>query len=296
MVPITRRRFIKLVGIGAAAAVVGPQLVSSIEPVLEVYAQFPTFMKGVYGWLYDQNGAWACPEPPSVAIPAIINSGVEYCLAGNQSAPNKANVGNATELIKGGVNLGVRYSPFVGATTTTPKPLSTVAADTKKLYASGFYEFLLLDHALQRSDVQQVVDTIKAQGWQLILTNETSGTAAPPKGIWLHAKAFDVMNADYRTKIQMYPSGIMPGDLTWIASVTQNDPGSTPVLKLEIVSEVINFATLSVSEQIKLLAAWAQGESKYGYRTFYPYFVNGAYDSVAVGTYNIQAQLLKRYG
>lgn len=260
-------------------------------------AALPQFAKGVYGCLYNAKGAWIAPEPSSVVVPDITNSGAMYCLAGNGAPPRSSNaINSAHQLMNAGVQLGVRYDPFTGSGNTNPTPLSTIRQDTSALYKSGFYTFIFLDHALQRSDVQSVVDAIKAQGWALIATNETGGTATPPTGIWLHEKAFNVLNGNYQQKIIQYPTGISPVDTKWIATVTQNDPGSTPVLKLEVTSEIQTFATLSVDVQKSLLTNWAKGQSTYGYRTFYPFFVTTYYDCIAAGTYSTQAILLQAYG
>lgn len=301
---LSRRTFVRFATVGAlsvAAAQVLPFSVRGAGSRWEAYAEssFPVLDKAAYGFLYGASGLWNNPEPRSVAIPAIISSGAKWVRAGNGKVPAPSVAKTARDLIKAGIGLGVRYNPFTDESLTTERPLTTIHKQTSALFASGFYAFLILDHALQLSNPQTVVDTIKSAGFNLIATNETSGEALPPTGVWQHQKAFGVMNgADYLQRIVNYPDGITPRDANWITSVKQKDPGSYAVLKLENTSETTRFAGLDLDTQVRLLTAWAQSQQKYGYRTYYPLFTagTGGYDSIKEGTYQTQVNLLGTYG
>jgi len=241
-------------------------------------------------------------------VPDIIKSGAVYVLAGNGKEPTGPNAVNAArQLLNAGLKLGVRYNPFNGNGGSTPKSLSTIQQEAQALFnakisGTQVYSFIFIDHALKRTDIQQIVDIMRGVGWTLISTNETGGGATPPTGMWLHRKAFNILNGAVETKIQdfldNYPNstGITQQDIAWINSTLASDPASVAVLKLEVETEVARFVGLPADTQQKLLTAWAKNQATYNYRTVYPIFVGKTYDSVVAGTYSTQKALISTYG
>jgi len=305
---LDRRRFIQLVGAGAATALAAQVFPFGLyEGLPKVHASVVPFEKVIYSDVFNQKGDWDFLQEPEYVVPRIIESGARYVKAGAGSEPTSAKaVKAAKQLLNAGLILGVKHNPFYGSSKSPPKSLSRIRKETRALFNAKIsgqrvYGFIFIDHALHRDDIQQIVDIVKDVGWTLISTNETGGEATPPTGIWSHRKALNLLNGSYEAKIQdflnNYPNstGITHVDIKWINNTLANDPGSVPVLKLEVESEVIRFAALPTDTQIKLLTAWAKNQSTYNYRTIYPIFVS-IYDSVAAGTYDTQRTLISTYG
>ncbi len=261
----------------------------------------------VYGYLIDRSGGWNNPESPNVAIPAILNSGAKYVKTGNGAAPNSDLTKYLQQLINAGIQLGVRITPFGvsnegGGPSSTPRTIDDIKAQAQTLLQSGFYQWVFIDHALYRSDIQDVVNTLAAVGWNQIMTNESAfyvpkRAASPPSGVWAHAKQFDVLSKN--------PAGTTPitsNDTNYINYIQTNFPGSHIMLKLEVAPETEKFKAMPLDNQKQLLTEWAQGQATYGYRMIYPMFTGtggagrGTYDSIVAGTYDLQVSLMKQYG
>jgi len=320
MVSFGRRRFIRLAAVGTGAVIASSllpfELLAKTGLQYEGQAAPPIPSRDAYGYLINARGRWDCPEPPGVAIPAIINAGVLFLKAGNASSndtggiPRSSFVQYFKQLMNANIALGVIIDPFYPATggVGSPRPLSDISIQAQNLKKSGYYSWIFVDHALKRSDIQGVVDTLQNAGWNLVMTNESAWgnkiqVSNPPGGVWVHTKGFDILStSNYLTRLNS-ENPITSKDIAYINYIKGNFPSSYPVLKLEVPPEIDRFKTLSVSQQRSLLTYWSQNQSTYGYNMIYPLFTGmnpgsttGSYDSIAMGTYDMQRSLLSQYG
>ena len=163
------------------------------------------------------------------------------------------------------------------------------------------------------NDLQQIVDQVAAAGWPRIMINASGFTAKTfqylPQRTWAMARHFGLMSTDYRSEVQQAVSSgqgaLVKGDDQFISWVAGNRAGSTAILKLEVSSQSSRFRLLSVTDQNRLLTLWARNGPTQHYRTIYPLFIPGPaqngsrneqYNSLTVGTFWQQRELMQHYG
>ena len=279
----------------------------------------PVPNKMVYGYFIDRKGQWNNPEPPAVATSAVLNSSAVFMKTTNAAIAGDGHVDSSLQsyiqqLLNASMHLEVRVDALDSG--GNPRNVSDIQAQASAIKAIGYYDTVFVDHALENPNLQAIVDMLKSMGFRVIINSSAFGTnrqvVDEPTGVWIHAKAFGVMQknspylaqveADNLTNIPL----ITPNDTSWIAYINQRDPGSYPVLKLEDAAETAPFSNLPLAEQQQLLTFWAQNQQAYGYIMIYPLFTgNGCtpdpgttgcvIDSVAQGTYNLQVQLMNQY-
>jgi hypothetical protein len=253
--------------------------------------------------MIGSDGSWKASESPDTIVSDLIGSGARYVRAAGATKigggiPNAQVAPYFTTLINAGISLGAAIYPQNGGT------VSDLVQTGAALKSSGYYGWIFVDNALQRPDLQQIIDGLQGVGWELIMTNESAwGTSNqvvnPPTGVWCHAKSFYLLskqnpNPDYTGAAVLQP------DMGFISYIHQNYAESYPVLKLEIPPEINIFAGLPVATQQELLTEWSQAQSTDGYFIIYPLFVGGptepnaTYDSLTEGTYTTQTNLIKQ--
>jgi hypothetical protein len=244
-----------------------------------------------YGITIAPDGSWMGIEDPAAEVAALVASGTKYVRfsrAGTSltavGIPDSTNAPYARQMIRAGLSLGAVLIAQNGL------PVSDLVDQGNTLKNSGFYDWIFVDGALTRTDIQQVIDGLAGVGWKKIMVNDTlfgtpSAVTDPPKGVWAHSKLFSAVND---------PSGpaINPRDVDFIQYIHQHFPDSVALLKLEIDSGVEKFAQLPAATQNLLLTEWSQGQSVYGYTMIYPLFTT-TYDSKTAGTYDTQVMLMK---
>jgi hypothetical protein len=244
-----------------------------------------------YGIVIAPNGSWEGIEDPAAEVAALIQSGVKYVRI-SRAAPSATEVGipDSTsapylqQMIQAGIHLGAVILAQNGLS------VSALVDQGSSLKKSGFYDWIFVDGALTRTDIQQIIDGLTAVGWDKIMVNDTlfgtpSAVAAPPTGVWGHSKLFNGL-AD--------PTGpaITAHDDAFIQYIHTHFPGSIALLKLEIDGEVEQFKALPTATQNQLLTEWSQAQSAHGFKMIYPLFTT-TYDSKVAGTYDTQVSLMK---
>jgi len=288
---LQRREFLKglltLGGTGLAAT-----FMQSIEAAGES-PSIPLFSHAIYAYLYDDSGNWIPTESPEDVVRSLDGSGAAYIdNVANQSIPSDTSV--LQQLVKAGLKLSLRLNPFSQAN-TNPKPIDAIFQQAQEYYETGLFSYVFIDHALLRPDVQDVVNAVKRAGFNLVATNETSGTSPTPTGVWLHEKAFAILQGgDTTPDLGKHPDGITPKDSNWVQSVHSIDPGSHAVLKLEAPTEIDAFTTLPLNTQQQLLTLWSQNQQKYEYVTIYPWFYV-SYDCISSNSCSFIANLMNQY-
>jgi len=243
-----------------------------------------------YGISIAPNGSWLGIEDPAAEVAALAASGAKYIRFSRAMSltavgiPDSTNAPYARQLIQAGLSLGAVLIAQSGAS------VSDLVDMGNTLKNSGFYDWIFVDGALTRTDIQQVIDGLAAVGWTKIMVNDTlfgtpNAVTNPPNGVWAHSKAFGAVNN---------PTGpaVTPGDIAFIQYIHQHFPDSIAVLKLEIDSGVEKFLALPTATQNLLLTEWTQAQSVYGYTMIYPLFTT-TYDSKTAGTYDTQVMLMK---
>lgn len=244
-----------------------------------------------YGITIAPNGTWMGIGDPATEVAAIQASGAKYVrfsrAMGNDQVgiPNAENAPYARQLIKAGLKLGCVLISQEGP------PAKDLIAQGKTLKDSGFYDWIFVDGALTRADIQEIIDGLAGVGWTKIMVNDTgfpngqNVVSDPPKRVLGHAKAFGAVNN---------PDGpaITDNDKNFIDWIRKNRPEGVPILKLEIDSGIQKFLALPVATQKRLLNEWSKAQATSGFQMIYPLFTT-TYDSMAEGTYDTQLNLMK---
>jgi hypothetical protein len=230
-------------------------------------------------------------EDPAAEVAALVASGAKYIRfsrAGTSldavGIPDSTNASYARQLIRAGLSLGAVLIAQNGL------PVSDLVDQGNALKNSGFYDWIFVDGALTRTDIQQIIDGLAGVGWTKIMVNDTlfgtpNAVTDPPKRVWAHSKLFSAVND---------PTGpaINPRDIEFIQYIHQHFPDSIALLKLEIDSGVEKFLALPTATQSRLLTEWSQAQAVDGYTMIYPLFTT-TYDSKTAGTYDTQVMLMK---
>jgi len=244
-----------------------------------------------YGITIAPNGTWMGIKDPATEIAAIEASGAKYVRFSRAmnlqqvGIPNAENAQHANQLIDAGIKLGCVLISQDGP------PAADLIEMGKKLKDSGYYDWIFVDGALTRTDIQDIIDGLHDVGWEKIMVNDTGFpngervVTDPPKRVLGHAKAFGAVNN---------PDGpaITENDQKFIDWIHENRPDGVPILKLEIDSGIQKFLALPLATQKRLLKDWEAAQPVNDFKMIYPLFTT-TYDSMAVGTYDTQVDLLK---
>jgi hypothetical protein len=195
-------------------------------------------------------------------------------------------------------------------------------------HGQPLYSFLFLDHSgqlphQQQQDLVSALGNAQNGGWTRVMTNDTpyhpendpnnNDPDRPPSGEWAHAHQLTILtNDDGKDQATCNANPMLAGcwmakalaaaqnqrpaitndDTAFINWVNTNDPGSKPVLKLEISSGTDHFAQLPLWAQCSLLSKWANGQVGVpAYKFIYPLYAPAnppdqthPYDSVYQGS------------
>jgi len=276
---------------------IGLILATSKPSAVEGASPTPIF---AYGMIIGSSGGWDGVEPPSVEIPAIISSGATYVRVAGASGPAlSAGIPDSTDaaylsrLRQAGINLGVA---IFGQDALTADQLIQKGLTLKR---SGWYDWIFVDDALSRSDIQQIIDGLRNDGWDEIMINAsptgTSKQVSPmPGGVWAYAFHFYLLSKDNPNPDLSGPT-ILPQDIAFLNYIHSTFPTSLAVMKLEVPPETARLASYPLSTQESLLNSFASQQATYGYTMIYPLFTDGGggYDSIAEGTYQYQVALIE---
>ena len=220
-----------------------------------------------FAWaqLLNQGGTWVCSEPPETAIPALIDSGVEYIRASGAAGPaldagipTGDNAAYFRQLQEAGLKLGVVLF--------TQNDISDelLVQKAQVLRQSGFFDWLMVDGIRYRASTQQLINDFRDAGWDRIMLNVSGwekGQPIPiPDNCWCYAKMFSAWEKDDPP----YVSGpaLVARDLEWVDEIHAAFPGSLAALKLEIPWQIDHFKALSLERQKELLSGWSDGQSE----------------------------------
>lgn len=237
-------------------------------------------------------------------------------------------------------DLGVHLGVIVGAAQNHPsgtkpqprsvKEISYHACEINHDDTANLYDFMFLDQAPKLSDeaLKDVVDKVQGGiywnpdvgayvpcpygGWPHLITNDTDypkGTLAT--GAWAHAKRFSVMDKpDWQVDAPAAARGDRPAieeiDHAFIRDVYEQDPGSHPILRLEVAAQSARFAQLAPGVQCQLLTRWAEEQQSspdllQHYGMIFPLYGHTlprspyTYDSLYRGTFQHQRELVHAF-
>jgi len=287
-----------LVGVMVVVMAIGA--VTAIgNPFALVHAQgFPNYPAFAQAVMLSNSGKWSTVEPPSVMVPAVINSGATYVLiAGTISTVDPTVVPYLEQMKAAGIQLGCGIYPQQGWTE------DQLVQQAQTMYNMGFFSWIHIDNSLDVTFTPDLVSQLYKQGWSDVLLHETgfgdTGKANPTSG-WAHDKNLYLLsNANPNPNLN--GPVILQPDIDWLDYDHENFPNQITSLALEIPSEMSKFATLPVAQQERLLTEWAGNQSVYGYVFDYPLFFPArnsnsgitSYDSIAQGTYQYEVALIK---
>jgi hypothetical protein len=261
--------------------------------------------------LVNMRGNWVCTTEPEVAVPALIESGVQYIRAGGAAGPAlDAGIPNEDvapwlrKLQDAGIKIGVVL--FLQNKAVSSERFIEKA---KVLKDSGYYDWIMLDGMRRvRPELQEIIDALHDMGWEKVMLNTSpwadvpgkkKQTAPLPTGIWSYATMFHSLT---REVVPDEDDVLVQADIDFVAKIHQKFPESLAVLKFEIPWQMGRFEQEPREKQEQLLSRWAEGQQKENYVMIYPLFTGSSagreprdYNALEAGTWDRQVELMKKH-